>query len=79
MFCAIQKDELHSVELVFVPAQKVLKWHLNAVKFIPAQNILGPVKGQGISGTKYFGTALNAIQFWYGPKSLDRQKTVLDL
>ena len=47
-FCASQKDDLHSVKLVFVPA-------LNAVKFLgwlkifgPAQNILGPVKGQGI-------------------------------
>jgi hypothetical protein len=32
-FCARQKDDLHLVKLVFVPAQ----------------NILGPVKGQGIS------------------------------
>ena len=55
-FCARQKDDLHSVKLVFVPAQKVLKKALNAVKFLgwlkkfgPAQNILGPVKGQGIS------------------------------
>ena len=26
-FCARQKDDLHSVKLVFVPAQKVLKRH----------------------------------------------------
>ena len=26
-FCAIQKDDLHSVKLVFVPAQKILKRH----------------------------------------------------
>jgi hypothetical protein len=55
-FCARQKDDLHSVKLVFVPAQKFLKKALNAVKvlgwlkkFGPAQNILGPVKGQGMN------------------------------
>ena len=55
-FSARQKDDLHSVKLVFVLAQKVLKRHKNAVKFLdwlkkfgPAQNILGPVKGQGIN------------------------------
>ena len=38
-------------------------------KFGPAQNILRPVKGQGISkigfcaGTKVFGEALNAVKF----------------
>ena len=55
-FCARQKDDLHSVKLVFVLAQKFLKRHyVNAVKFLgwlkkfgPAQNILGPLKGQGI-------------------------------
>ena len=26
-FCARQKDDLHSVKLVFVPAQKFLMWH----------------------------------------------------
>ena len=43
-FCARQKDDLHSVKLVFEEA-------LNAVQFLgwhkifgPAQNILGPVK-----------------------------------
>ena len=47
-FCARQKDDLNLVKLVFEEA-------LNAVKslgwlkiFGPAQNILGPVKGQGI-------------------------------
>ena len=34
-FCARQKDDLRSVKLVFVP--------------VLVQNILGPVKGQGIS------------------------------
>ena len=54
-FCARQKDDLHSVKLVFVPATKFFEEALNAVKFLvwlkkfgSAQNILGPVKGQGI-------------------------------
>ena len=48
-FCARTKDDLHSVKKVFEEA-------LNAIKFLdwlktfgPAQNILGLVKGQGIS------------------------------
>ena len=45
-FCARQKDDFQSVKLVFVPAQKFLSW---LKKFGPVQNILGPVKGQGIS------------------------------
>jgi hypothetical protein len=48
-FCARQKDDLHSVKLVFeeaLNAVKCLGWHET---FGPAQNILGPVKGQGIS------------------------------
>ena len=55
-FCARQKDGLHSVKLVFCAGTKVLGDALNAVKFLgwlkkfgPAQNILRPVKGQGIS------------------------------
>jgi hypothetical protein len=47
-YCARPKDDLHSVKLFFEEA-------LNAIKFLewlktfgPAQNILGPVKGQGI-------------------------------
>ena len=58
-FCARQKDDLLSVYLVFVPAQKFLKRQLNAVKFLGtikklglAQNKFGPVKEQGISGKK---------------------------
>ena len=55
-FCARQKDDLHSVKLVFVLAQKFLKrYYLKAVNFLgwlkkfgSAQNILGPVKGQSI-------------------------------
>ena len=45
-FCAWQKNDLHSVKLIFVPAQKFLK---RLKKFGSAQNILGPVKGQGIT------------------------------
>ena len=59
IFCDRQKDDLHSVKLVFVPAQKFSKRILNAVKFFgwlkvfgQAQNILVPVKGQGIRRTK---------------------------
>ena len=55
-FCARQKDDLHSVKLVFCAGTKVFEEALNAVKFLGwlkkfglAQNILGPVKGQGIS------------------------------
>jgi hypothetical protein len=54
-FCGRQKDDLHSVKLVFVPTQ-VFEEALNAVIFLgwlkkigPQQNILGPVKGQGIN------------------------------
>ena len=45
IFCAKQKDDLHSVKFVFVQAQKFLDW-LKISR--PAQNILVPVKGQGI-------------------------------
>ena len=55
-FCARQKDDLHSVKLVFCAGTKVFEEAPNTVKlmrwlknFGPAQNILGPVKGQGIS------------------------------
>ena len=55
-FCARLKDDLHSVNLDFCAGTKVFDEALNAVKFLgwlkkfgPAQNILGPVKGQGIS------------------------------
>ena len=41
-----QKDDLHSVKLVFEEAVKFLCW---LKKFGVAHNILGPVKGQGIS------------------------------
>ena len=44
-FCTRQKDDLHSVKFVFVQAQKFLDW-LKISR--PAQNILVPVKGQGI-------------------------------
>ena len=63
-FCARQKDDLHSVKLVFVPAQMFLKrpkcsqifglaqkmW-TDTKQFGLAQTILGPVKGQGISAS----------------------------
>ena len=55
-FCARQKDDLHSVKKNFCAGTKVFEKALNAVKFLgwlkkfgPAQNILGPVKGQGIT------------------------------
>ena len=48
-FCARQKDNLHSVKLVFVVARliavKLFGW---LKKFGVAQNILGRVKGLGI-------------------------------
>jgi hypothetical protein len=60
-----QKDDLHSVKLFFVP---VLEELLNKVKFLgwhkifwPAQNIFGPVKGQGISG---FNPPLYGLPFF---------------
>ena len=46
----------HSVKLFFCAGTKIFEEALNAVKFLgwfkklgPAQNNLGPVKGQGIS------------------------------
>ena len=55
-FCARQKDDLHSVKLGFCTSTKFFEKALNAVKFLdylkkfgPAQNILGSVRGQGIS------------------------------
>ena len=55
-FCARQKDDLHSVKLIFCAGTKVFEEAPHAVKFLgwlikfePAKNILGPVKGQGIS------------------------------
>ena len=55
-FCARQKDDLHSVKLLFCAGTKVFEEAiLNVVKLLGllnkfglAQNILGPVKGQGI-------------------------------
>ena len=47
IFCARQKDDLHSVKLVFVPALNAVKFFGWLKKFGPAKNILGPVKGQG--------------------------------
>ena len=51
-YCARLKDDLHSVKLVCL----VFEEALNAIKLLmwlktfgPAQNILGHVKGQGIS------------------------------
>ena len=55
IFFARQKDDLHSVKFVFCADTRVFEEALNAIKFLkwlktfgPAQNILGPVKGQGI-------------------------------
>ena len=65
-FCARRKDDLHSVKLFFVQAQ-VFEEALNTVKFFgwlkkfgPAQNILRPVKGQGIA--------------YYSPPSIRQRK-----
>ena len=51
-FCARQKDDLHSVKY-FCAGKNNFEEALNAVKFLgwfkkfgPAQNVLGPVKGQ---------------------------------
>jgi hypothetical protein len=58
-FCARQKDDLHSVKLVFCAGTKVFEEALNIVKFLGwfknfglAQNIFGPEKGQGIRFTQ---------------------------
>jgi hypothetical protein len=48
-FCATQKNDLHSAKLVFEEALNALKFLGWLNKFGPAQNILGPVKGQGRS------------------------------
>ena len=48
-FCSSQKDDLHSVKLIFVPALNAIKFWDWLKKIGPAQNILGPVKGQGIN------------------------------
>ena len=54
-YFAKQKDDLHSVKLVFGTGTNVFEEALNAVEFLgwlkkfgQAQNILRPVKGQGI-------------------------------
>ena len=53
-FFSIQKDDLHSVKIVFCACTKGFEEALNVTKFLawlkkfgPAQNILGPEKGQG--------------------------------
>ena len=48
-YCARPKDDLHSVKLFFeeaLNATKILEW---LKTFELAQNILGPVKGQGMN------------------------------
>ena len=53
-YCTRPKDDFHSVILVFVPAQNILEQHYMQLNFWSspkhgsAQNILGPVGGQGI-------------------------------
>ena len=54
-FFARQKDKFAFSKIVFCAITKVFEEALNAVKFLgwlkifgPEQNILGPVKGQGI-------------------------------
>ena len=53
-FYARSKDDFHIVDSVVVPVQNLMKGHLNSIQFLvwpkifgPAQNILGPVEGQG--------------------------------
>ena len=65
-FCATQKADLHSVELFFCAGTKVFEEALNSVKFLGslkkvglAQNLLGPVKGQGISRMSRFCLSLS--------------------
>ena len=67
-FCARPKDDLHSVKLVFVLAQKF--WRGTKCKFLewlktfgPVQNILGPVKGQGIRKHELYSSVPNKKMF----------------
>ena len=53
-FCARQKDNLRSVKLVFEEALNKVKFLGWLKKFGLAQNILGPVKGQGIRVNKRY-------------------------
>ena len=72
--------------------QNTIEEALNAIKFLDwlkkfglALNILGPVKGQGISkigfcaGTKVFEEALNAIKFLYWLKKFGPPQNILGL
>jgi hypothetical protein len=82
-FCARQKVDLHSVNLVFVPAQNILGpvkgQGINAIKLLvlvkkfgQSQKFLEPVKGQGISVTpKIFVLPPNAnhLLVWDGNSS----------
>ena len=70
-FCARQKDNLHSVKLVYVPAQKFFKrrkmqsnFWAGSKNFGPAQNILRPVKGQGINSLYIWQSELLIISFF---------------
>ena len=47
-FCGREKDDLHSVKLVFEEALNAVKFLDWLKKFGVAQNILGRVKGLGI-------------------------------
>ena len=56
IFCATQKEDFYSANLVSVPTLKVFDKALNAINFLnwikkfgPSQIILGPVEGQVIS------------------------------
>ena len=62
MFCARQKDDLHSIELVFEEALNAVKFLCWLKKFGPAQKILGPVKGQGINYKCFDTTCLDTEQ-----------------
>jgi hypothetical protein len=69
-FCNRQKDDLHSVKLVFCAGTKVFEEALNTVKFLGwlkkfglAQNILGPVKGQSINVPGHYVRKYSKVPF----------------
>ena len=62
-FCARQKDDFHSVKLVFVPALNAVKFLGWLKKFGTGQNIFQPVKGQGISVKSTLKTLSFSVAF----------------
>ena len=74
MFCTRQKDDLHSIKLVFVPTQKVLKRHLCLVLlqvpkcFVPVQIFVSDQK---------FICILRQLQTFYGRPKDDLHSVTL--